>query len=113
MRRFACEDFPTEHNQILNAQRKVRPLSPFTIYQPQLTSTMSILHRLTGAGLGVVFYGGAIAYALSGPIGLEFNSDSIVTSVANLPPAIKYIGKFTLALPFTYHSFNGIRHLVN
>ncbi|CAJ0826446.1 10600_t:CDS:2 [Entrophospora sp. SA101] len=43
-----------EHEQLLNAQRSLRPLSPhFTIYQPQLTWYMSLTHRVTGAGLGI------------------------------------------------------------
>ncbi len=38
-----------------------RPLSPFTIYKPQLTSILSISHRMTGLALSVLLYGGGIA----------------------------------------------------
>ena len=42
----------------LIAQRARRPLSPhLTIYQLQLTSAMSIGHRITGAGLATLIYG--------------------------------------------------------
>jgi succinate dehydrogenase (ubiquinone) cytochrome b560 subunit len=32
--------------------------------------------------------------------------------VASWPIILKVLGKFTLALPFTFHSFNSIRHLI-
>ncbi|CAG8451384.1 10406_t:CDS:10 [Acaulospora morrowiae] len=108
-----AQDTASEHQKILNAQRAVRPMSPhLSIYQPQLTWYMSITHRITGAGLATVFYGAAIAYALNSPLGLDFNSQSLTAIVATLPPSVKLTGKFLLAWPFTFHAFNGIRHLV-
>ena len=41
----------TSQEEILVSQRAKRPLSPFMIYQPQLTWYMSFAHRVTGAGL--------------------------------------------------------------
>lgn len=39
-------------------------MSPhLTIYEPQLTWLMSIGHRITGAGLACLVYGGGIGYA--------------------------------------------------
>ena len=36
------------------SQKFERPLSPhITIYKPQITSVMSIMHRISGAGLAV------------------------------------------------------------
>ncbi|KAF0449864.1 cytochrome b560 subunit of succinate dehydrogenase [Gigaspora margarita] len=83
-----------------------------TIYQPQITWYMSASHRVTGGILAAVFYGGAIAYAIQGPLGLGLNSDALVAEIATLPTSLKLIGKFSLAFPFVYHSFNGVRHLI-
>lgn len=84
-----------------------RPLSPhLQVYRPQLTSVLSILHRLTGLALG----GGAVLLAwwliaaAAGPEAFAavqwFNGG--------------WIGRLIL-LGFTfslfYHLFNGIRHL--
>lgn len=49
-----------------------RPLSPFMIgpyYRPQLTSMLSILHRLTGVGLsaGALLLVGWLAALAAGP----------------------------------------------
>ncbi|CAG8726115.1 26247_t:CDS:2, partial [Gigaspora rosea] len=98
-----------EYNKLLNSQRAVRPLSPhMTIYQPQITWYMSGFHRVTGGILAA----GAIAYAIQGPLGLGLNSDALVAEIATLPTSLKLIGKFSLAFPFAYHSFNGVRHLI-
>lgn len=48
---------PSASEGILNKQRLSRPMSPhLTIYQPQLTSVVSIFNRFAGAGLGVRMY---------------------------------------------------------
>ena len=36
----------------------------------------------------------------------------MVSAFAGLPTAVKVGAKFAFALPFTFHSFNGVRHLV-
>jgi len=36
----------------------------------------------------------------------------MAAAFGSLPVAAKVLAKFTLAMPFTFHSFNGIRHLV-
>lgn len=85
-----------------------RPLSPnLQIYRPQLTSVLSITHRLTGILLSVgaivlvawivAAANGASAYArfvgmLSSPVGL----------------ALLFLWTFSLF----YHLCNGVRHLV-
>ncbi|KAF9914564.1 cytochrome b subunit of succinate dehydrogenase, Sdh3p [Lobosporangium transversale] len=94
-------------------QRKNRPLSPhMTIYQPQLTWYMSGFHRFTGGALAVGFYGGAIAYAVAPMVGLGFDTATITSTIATLPVAAKVLGKLVIAFPFTFHSFNGMRHLL-
>jgi len=84
-----------------------RPLSPhLTIYRPQMNSVLSILHRITGAGLSVtlmllVWWFLAAATA---PGYFAF-VDGLLTS---------WFGTLVLALSlwaFWYHFFNGVRHL--
>lgn len=91
------------------AQRAKRPRSPFIVYQPQLTSIMSIGHRFTGAGLATLLYAFGIYYAAAEP---RHFSRTLANEVAKLPNPIVYAGKFILSAPFFYHTFNGIRHLV-
>lgn len=85
-----------------------RPLSPhLTIYRWQITSVLSILHRLTGVGLAVpaaliIWW---LLAAGSSPDGFNL-ANSVLTS---------WFGKtiFVLSLwAFWYHFANGIRHLV-
>ncbi|MEM9532085.1 MAG: succinate dehydrogenase, cytochrome b556 subunit [Pseudomonadota bacterium] len=85
-----------------------RPLSPhLQVYKPQLTSTLSILHRGTGvflsaAALFVVYW----IYALSqGPVAFA-GAQAIVGTI---------FGKIVLlGVIFStfYHLANGIRHLL-
>ncbi|KAH8117712.1 succinate dehydrogenase cytochrome b560 subunit [Phellopilus nigrolimitatus] len=87
---------PAKAEEILNAQRVLRPNSPhFTIYQPQLTWVGSIANRVTGTALSVLLYGFTISYKL----------------VSTVPESVKYVGKALLAAPFAFHSWNGLRHL--
>jgi len=109
-RAIQTESIPVSNStEILNKQRLLRPSSPhFTIYQPQLTWICSIFNRVTGAALSVLLYGFSLAYLVAPG---SFDSVHIVEFVAGLPDAAKYAGKALLALPFTFHSFNGLRHL--
>jgi succinate dehydrogenase (ubiquinone) cytochrome b560 subunit len=87
-----------------------RPLSPhLTIYALQLTSLMSIGHRMTGAGLATLMYAFGLYYGISAPGTI---TESLTATVANAPDALVTGSKFVLATPFFYHTFNGIRHLV-
>ena len=84
-----------------------RPLSPhLLVYKPQLTSVLSITHRVTGIALGV----GSILLALwllalaGGP-----GSFATMSAVVGSFPGQAVLFLFTLAL--YYHLCNGIRHL--
>jgi succinate dehydrogenase / fumarate reductase, cytochrome b subunit len=88
--------------------KRARPLSPhLQVYRPQITSVMSILHRISGIILSFGAFGlawwllaaaqGGDAYAQAGGI------------MASLPGKIVLFG-FSLAL--MYHLLNGIRHLL-
>ncbi|KAJ7592408.1 hypothetical protein C8J56DRAFT_780393 [Mycena floridula] len=110
MRLVQTESIPaSESSHILDKQRLLRPNSPhLTIYQPQVTSVLSIGNRAAGVALSVVLYGFSLGYLFM-PGTLD--SASIIAVAAALPVAVKYAAKTILAAPFAFHSFNGIRHL--
>jgi succinate dehydrogenase / fumarate reductase cytochrome b subunit len=84
-----------------------RPLSPhLQVYRPQITSTLSILHRITGVGLGVgtlllVWWLVALAAGASAFAAVQW-------FIASWLGLILLFG-WTVALLF--HFCNGIRHL--
>jgi len=84
-----------------------RPLSPhLQIYRPQLTSVLSILHRLTGVFLAVGLL--ALVYWLSAlSQGPESYLDATLV-MGSLPGKLLLLG---WALSFFFHLLNGIRHL--
>ena len=88
-------------------QESKRPLSPhLQIYKPQITSIMSILHRMTGVALffGLMLF---VCFLLSMAGGSESYTD--FKEFASSPLGIIIEVGFTFAL--FYHLFNGIRHL--
>lgn len=74
---------------------------------------MSIGHRITGAGLAGAIYAFAISASLW-PVGSDTQSiTQFITSTATaIPDPIFVAGKAVLAFPFTFHLFNGVRHLI-
>ena len=90
-----------------NARRE-RPLSPhLSVFRPLITMVMSIVHRITGAGLyfGMLFLAWWLVAAASGP-------DALATANAFFG---SFLGRLIL-LGFTWalihHMLGGIRHLV-
>jgi succinate dehydrogenase / fumarate reductase cytochrome b subunit len=85
-----------------------RPLSPhLSIYRPMLTMMMSIVHRITGAGLyfAVVLLAWWLLAAASGP-----NAYAVFQAAAG-----SWIGKLVLLLTtwaLLHHALGGIRHLI-
>ncbi|KAL6239461.1 hypothetical protein BDW75DRAFT_236372 [Aspergillus navahoensis] len=112
--RFAATSTTTsDPSKILAEQRLRRPVSPhLTIYRPQITWYMSGLHRVTGIILSGPLYLFATAYLAAPLFGWHLESASLAASFATLPLAAKFSLKTLAALPFTYHSFNGLRHLM-
>jgi succinate dehydrogenase / fumarate reductase cytochrome b subunit len=84
-----------------------RPLSPhLQIYKPQLTSVLSILHRLTGLGLvpGAAVLVAWLIAAAHGAAAFDFAQTM----------AGSWYGRallFAWAFALFYHLCNGIRHL--
>jgi succinate dehydrogenase / fumarate reductase cytochrome b subunit len=84
-----------------------RPLSPhLQIYRWQLTSVLSILHRLTGIALavGAILLVSWLGAAADGP-------DSYAGFQAFLGSWIGLVLLFGWTVALFYHSCNGIRHL--
>ena len=91
-----------------DVNRGNRPLSPhLTIYRPQYTSILSIMHRVTGVALtaGLALAVWWLLAAATGPAYFEFVNDLATSWIGNLV----WIGS-TWAL--AYHFCNGIRHLI-
>ncbi len=85
-----------------------RPLSPhLQIYKPQLTSILSILHRITGVGLcfGFIVLVGWLAALASGP-------ESYNSFLACAHCILGQTVLFGLTVAFFYHLCCGIRHLL-
>jgi succinate dehydrogenase (ubiquinone) cytochrome b560 subunit len=103
---------PADSYEILVAQRKHRPVAPhLTIYQPQIPWIMSGLNRITGVALSGGLYVFGAAYLVSPLFGWHIDSASMAAAFGGLPLLVKAAAKFTVAMPFTYHCFNGLRHL--
>ena len=84
-----------------------RPLSPhLQVYRPQITSVMSILHRLTGIALavGTLLLVWWLVAAAAGP-------DSFATAQGFIGSVLGRILLFGWSWALFYHLCNGIRHL--
>ncbi|MBF0354823.1 MAG: succinate dehydrogenase, cytochrome b556 subunit [Alphaproteobacteria bacterium] len=84
-----------------------RPLSPhLQVYKPQITSFLSILHRLTGVALagGLLIFAWALGAAAYGP-------DSYETVRAILGSWFGRLVLFGWSAALFFHLCNGIRHL--
>src|ERR1700680_2234789 len=86
-----------------------RPLSPFmfpTWYRFQITSLMSILHRLTGIALAV----GSIVLAWW-LVAVAAGGELFEVTHAVIASPIGVLLLFLWSVAFFYHLCNGIRHL--
>lgn len=86
-----------------------RPLSPFMLgqaYRFQITSVMSLLHRVTGVVLAVAAFGFSW-WIMSLALGGDY-ARTAVSVTGSLPGRIVLFG---VSLALMYHLFNGIRHL--
>ncbi|KAH8805842.1 hypothetical protein F5884DRAFT_800797 [Xylogone sp. PMI_703] len=102
----------SDAHTILAAQRKQRPVAPhLSIYRPQIPWILSALNRITGGILSGGFYIFGAAYLVSPLFGWHLDSATMAASFAAWPVALKVLTKTAIALPFTFHSFNGLRHL--
>ena len=85
----------------------IRPLSPhLTWYRPQITSVLSILHRLTGIALSV---GSVLLVWWLVAIELGGRASRITHDVIASPIGVVLLAGWSVA--FFYHLSNGVRHL--
>lgn len=97
---------------LLAQQRLRRPLSPhLSIYRPQITTTLSVLMRLSGLAMSGAFCLYPLLYLASPLLGIDVSVASIVTSFGSLPAMFKVPVKLAVAWTFTFHSFNSLRFL--
>jgi len=85
-----------------------RPLSPhLSIFRPLITMVMSIVHRITGAGLyfGMLFLAWWLIAAASGP-------EAFATANAFFGSFIGRLILFGFTWALIHHLLGGIRHLV-
>lgn len=98
---------------MLAEQRLRRPVAPhLSIYRPQITWYASALHRITGSAVSGALYTFAAAYLVAPVFGWHLESVSIAAAFGALPFAAKFFVKLGVALPFAFHSINGVRHLI-
>lgn len=84
-----------------------RPLSPhLSIYRPQITTVLSILHRITGVTL---YLGMALLIAFLYVVG--YAPDYYIQLHDCLSSVIGRLLLFGWTFAFYFHFFNGIRHL--
>ena len=85
-----------------------RPLSPhLQVYRPQITSTLSILHRITGIALavGTLLLTWWLVAAAAGP-------EAFATAQGFIGSILGRLLLFGWSVALFYHLCNGIRHLV-
>jgi succinate dehydrogenase / fumarate reductase, cytochrome b subunit len=84
-----------------------RPLSPhLQIYNPQITSVLSIVHRITGVILAL----GSLL-TLWVLISLSMGPDTFAVTQTCLQSIVGQLVIFIFSLCLMYHLFNGMRHL--
>lgn len=84
-----------------------RPLSPhLQVYKPQLTSGMSILHRVTGGINAIAAF--ALAWWL---VALAAGAEAYATFIACAASLPGQVVLFAITATLMYHLCNGIRHL--
>jgi succinate dehydrogenase / fumarate reductase cytochrome b subunit len=86
---------------------RVRPTSPHAqIYRWQIGNTLSILHRLTGAALGLGLI--ALSYWL---VSLAGGPDSYAAAGRFFGSPVGLIVLLGWTFSFLFHLLNGVRHL--
>lgn len=85
-----------------------RPLSPhLQVYRPQITSVLSILHRVTGVALtlGTLL----LTYWL---VAAGYGAEEFETAQGFMGSWIGHLILWGFTFSLFYHLFNGIRHLI-
>jgi succinate dehydrogenase / fumarate reductase cytochrome b subunit len=93
-------------------KQKIRPLSPhLTVYKPQLTSVLSIFHRITGSILVLSMTLSLILFYFSFSfLGFSYQYCFFFDFFSLFSPFIIVVSYFVL-FGISFHIINGIRHL--
>ena len=108
-------------------KRLARPMSPhLTIYKPQLTSMLSISHRITGVAQSGILSGAALGVMIMPGTVTNYNQSVIksitINLLGNFPSILNEIQqfhlggltiftlKFILSVPVAFHFWNGFRY---
>ena len=84
-----------------------KPLSPhLQIYKPQLTSVLSIMHRISGVSLIAGLF-----LLLWWLYGLSQGGEAYIYLMVFMSSFLGYILKLALIVSVTFHLINGIRHI--
>lgn len=87
-----------------------RPLSPFFIYKPQITSVLSITHRLTGIALYVGML--LLAWWIVCSVYISFTPSGYISPFWKFfTTPVGYVLLVGWSFALFYHVLNGIRHL--
>ena len=88
--------------------KKNLPISPhLQIYKPQITSLLSITHRITGFGLNL-----ALILLSLWIISFGLGSDVYENFVTIFETIFVKIVVYFIVLGISYHALNGIRHIL-
>ena len=88
--------------------KKNFPISPhLQIYKPQITSLLSITHRITGFGLNL-----ALILLSLWIISFGLGSDVYANFVTIFETIFVKIVVYFIVLGISYHALNGIRHIL-
>jgi succinate dehydrogenase (ubiquinone) cytochrome b560 subunit len=71
-----------------------------------------MFNRITGVALSGGLYLFLIGYLVGPTIGFHMEPSVLAASFAAWPVVAKVAAKMTVAAPFVFHTFNGLRHLV-
>ena len=99
---------PGAKEEITPGAKSARPLSPhLQIYDPQITSVLSILHRMMGVALafGAVF----LVYWLSAA---AYGPDAFARAQSFMGSWFGQLVLLGMSFSLFYHLANGIRHLI-
>lgn len=89
--------------------QRERPLAPFMIgpyYKPQITTVLSLMHRITGVILAV---GGFLLLAWL--VAVMRGPDAYASFAACADSLLGRLALAAFVFALVYHFFNGIRHL--
>jgi succinate dehydrogenase (ubiquinone) cytochrome b560 subunit len=71
-----------------------------------------MFNHITGVALSGGLYVFALSYLAAPVFGWQITSAAMAAGFAKWPLILKLASKTAVALPFTFHSLNGLRHLV-